>query len=78
MHTAEYLNDFLHCRLTPRTAFSEFPLTEGIVRAIGTSEWTNSRASVVSEKPPPAVRAPAMPSRKTAAIAATQPSMYSA
>src|SRR5215831_21071966 len=32
-HTPAYLDDFLHARLTPRTAFSEFPLTKEIVRA---------------------------------------------
>ena len=33
VHTREYLDDFLGVRLTPRTAFSEFPLTPEIVRA---------------------------------------------
>ena len=33
VHTRAYLDDFLHARLTPRTAFSEFPLTPAIVRA---------------------------------------------
>jgi len=32
VHTAAYLDDFLTCRLTPRTAASEFPLTPEIVR----------------------------------------------
>lgn len=33
VHTPEYLEDFIYCRWTPRTAFSEFPLTPEIVRA---------------------------------------------
>jgi len=33
VHTRAYLDDFLLARLTPRTAFSEFPLTPAIVRA---------------------------------------------
>jgi acetoin utilization deacetylase AcuC-like enzyme len=33
VHTNAYLDDFLHCRMTPRTSFSEFPLTQGIVKA---------------------------------------------
>jgi acetoin utilization deacetylase AcuC-like enzyme len=33
VHTKAYLDDFLNCRLTARTAFSEFPLTPEIVRA---------------------------------------------
>lgn len=33
VHTREYLDDFLAARLTPRTAFSEFPISSEIVRA---------------------------------------------
>jgi acetoin utilization deacetylase AcuC-like enzyme len=33
VHTAEYLEDLFHCRWTPRTAFSEFPLTPEIAKA---------------------------------------------
>jgi acetoin utilization deacetylase AcuC-like enzyme len=32
VHTPEYLDDFFACRMTPRTAASEFPLTPEIVR----------------------------------------------
>src|SRR5690242_15110926 len=33
VHTPEYLDDLLNCRWTPRTRFSEFPLTPEIARA---------------------------------------------
>ena len=47
VHTAEYLDDLAHQRWTPRTLYSELPLTAEIVRAyeLAAGGTTRARAS---------------------------------